>query len=184
MPAKKKLTSTKTANKIWALTRISLGLIFIWAFLDKTFGLGFATCRNTKTEVVDMMCSTAWVNGGSPTYGFLKNGTSGPFADFYQSLASTNPNAIINWLFMLGLLGIGIGLLLGIGMKLATYSGVIMMLMMWTAALWPANNPLIDDHIVYALVLIGLLKVNESQEFGFGAKWAKLPAVKKYPILK
>ena len=68
MPAKKKVTSTKTANKIWGLTRISLGLIFIWAFLDKTFGLGFATCRNTKTEVVDMMCSTAWVNGGSPTY--------------------------------------------------------------------------------------------------------------------
>ena len=29
-----------------ALARISLGLIFLWAFFDKLWGLGFATCRD------------------------------------------------------------------------------------------------------------------------------------------
>jgi thiosulfate dehydrogenase [quinone] large subunit len=55
---------------------------------------------------------------------------------------------------------------------------------MYTAVLPPENNPLIDDHIIYALVLVGLLSVNNNQQIGFGAKWAKYSLVKNYPILK
>lgn len=179
---KEKLSSK--ANNIWGVTRILMGLIFLWAFLDKALGLGYATCRNAQTDVVETMCSNAWFQGGSPTRGFLQFGTSGPFADFYQGLATTNPNALINWLFMLGLLGIGLGLVFGIGMKLATISGTVMLLMMWSAALWPANNPVIDDHIIYAFVLLGLFSVNNNQALGFGKRWAKLDLVKRYPILK
>lgn len=170
-----------SAAKVWGLTRITLGLIFLWAFVDKLFGLGFATCRNAETNAIETMCSKAWLEGGSPTTGFLKFGTSGPFADFYQGLAG---NVFIDWLFMIGLAGIGVALTLGIGMHIATISGAIMMLMMWTAAFWPANNPLLDDHIVYALVLVGLWRVNDTQQLGYGAQWAKTKLVKQYPILK
>ncbi|MEU1639921.1 hypothetical protein ABZ440_44135, partial [Nonomuraea sp. NPDC005701] len=45
---------------VWAVARIAIGWIFLWAFLDKTFGWGFAT-----------PAGKAWVAGGSPTTGFL-----------------------------------------------------------------------------------------------------------------
>ncbi|MEV4569763.1 hypothetical protein AB0K12_38895 [Nonomuraea sp. NPDC049419] len=46
---------------VWAAARIAIGWIFLWAFLDKTFGWGFATPSDR-----------AWIAGGSPTTGFLK----------------------------------------------------------------------------------------------------------------
>jgi len=75
-----------------AVARVALGWTFLWAFLDKTFGLGFATER-----------TDAWVNGGSPTYGFLNFATEGKvFHDFFAGLAG--PAA--DWLFMAGLVGV------------------------------------------------------------------------------
>src|SRR6059058_2844518 len=59
-----------------AAARISLGWIFLWAFVDKLFGLGHETTS-----------AQAWIHGGSPTFGFLKKGAAGPFADFYHSIA-------------------------------------------------------------------------------------------------
>ena len=61
----------------------------------------------------------------------------GPLADFYTGLAG---NAIVDWVFMLGLLGIGVALILGIGMRIAAVSGAAMLIMMWSAVLPPANN--------------------------------------------
>lgn len=165
----------------WGLARISLGLIFLWAFFDKLMGLGFATCRDAKTGVVTQMCSKAWLEGGSPTEGFLKFGTKGPFADFYRSLAGNN---FIDILFMTGLLLIGIALLFGIGMKIAAFTGSLLMLMMWSAALWPANNPVLDDHIVYVFVLAGLAFSNADQRLGLRSWWVKQDVVKRYPILE
>jgi len=128
--------------------------------------------------------SSAWINGGSPTFGFLKFGSKGPFADFYQSLASTDPNALVNWLFMLGLLLIGVALTFGIAMKLATVTGSFLLLMMWSAALWPDNNPILDDHIIYVLVLIGLKFNNSQQRLGLRNWWTNQSLVKKLPILE
>lgn len=123
--------------------RLGMSFIFLWAFFDKLFGLGFATTAEK-----------AWINGGSPTYGFLANGTHGPFASFFQSLATV---PAVDWLFMIGLVGIGLSLLTGIAFRLGAISGVVMMLLMYLSALPPANNPLIDDHIIYSLVLILLI---------------------------
>ena len=49
---------------------------------------------------------------------------------------------------MIGLLGIGLALMLGIGMRVAVVSGVAMLVMMWSAYLAPENNPFMDDHLV------------------------------------
>lgn len=165
---------------VWASLRISLGFIFLWAFVDKLWGLGFATCRNAQTGVVDMMCGKAWVNGGSPTEGFLKFGTSGPLADFYQGLAGI---AWIDWLFMIGLLLIGVALIAGIAQKLATISASVMLLMMWTAALWPANNPFLDDHLVYILVLWGLYINRNNSKWSLATWWRQQAIVKRLPFL-
>ena len=120
--------------------RLSMGFIFLWAFIDKTFGLGFATTSNK-----------AWINGGSPTSGFLSSAVKGPFADFFQSLAGV---AIVDWMFMAGLLFVGLTLIFNKYVKWGAVAGAIMLLLMYLALLWPANNPIIDDHIVYILVLI------------------------------
>lgn len=142
----------------------------LWAFFDKLLGLGFATALDKS-----------WLAGVSPTAGFLKFGSQGFFASFFHSLSG---NILIDILFMAGLFSIGLCLLLGIGVRIACSSGALMMFLMYLSLVPPANNPLIDEHIVYILVFILLAKRSNNQSFGFSSKWQKLNVVKKYPILK
>lgn len=169
-------------NTVWGLLRLGMGWIFLWAFIDKLFGLGFATCRDATTKIVESGCAKAWMNGGSPTKGFLSFGVQGPFADFFKSLAGS---PIVDWLFMLGLLFIGLTLILGIMSRLGGYAGALLMVFMYLAAsIWPANNPFIDDHVIYLLVLLALPLVNASHSLGLGKWWEKCSFVQKNPIFK
>lgn len=166
---------------VWALLRLSLGFIFLWAFFDKLLGLGMSTCKDSLTGAVDVGCSDAWLSGGSPTTGFLDNAVTGPFVSFYNDLAGV---AWVDWLFMLGLLVVGVGLLFGIFVRFAALSGIVMLLLMWSAQLWPTNTPLLDDHIIYALVLFGIALVDDNQVWGLRAWWRKTPIAKALPFLK
>ncbi len=85
---------------------------------------------------------------------------------------------------MMGLLAIGVALILGIGMRIAAASGAVMLVMMWSAVLPPANNPFMDDHIIYALVLVGLALIGAGRTLGLGRAWERLPLVQRYPVLK
>lgn len=158
-----------------ALLRISLGWIFLWAFFDKLLGLGFATCR-AESGIAEILCQNAWLSGGSPTTGFLTHGTQGPFAAMFQAMAG---NPIVDWLFMLGLLGIGVSLVFGMAMKLGGWSAALMMVLMYLAALSPENNPIIDDHIVYAFAALALAYNDAGKTFGLGEWWSKTAIVKK-----
>ncbi len=129
--------------------RVVMGFTFLWAFLDKTFGLGFATTADK-----------AWIQGGSPTSGFLANAVKGPFAELFHSLAGV---AVVDWLFMLGLLFVGLTLLLNRYVFWGAIAGITMMLLMWLALLFPENNPIVDDHIIYALVLALLALKSKTQ---------------------
>jgi len=148
--------------------RIALGFIFLWAFFDKLLGLGFAT-----------PAARAWMAGGSPTTGFLKS-AAGTFAPFFNSLSG---NMMVDWLFMLGLLGIGTALILGIGMKIATYAGSLLLLLMYLAVYPPTTNPILDDHLIYIIVLFVLLYTNAGEYLGLGKTWKKSKLVKQYSIL-
>lgn len=174
-------TETVRFRTAAALLRIALGWIFLWAFLDKTFALGFNTGRDPKTGAVTLFGGAAWINGGSPTLGFLKNGTKGPLADFYRSFAGA-PWA--DWLFMLGLLGIGVALTLGVAMRLATVSGLALMVLMWSAVLPTPNNPFLDDHLIYAISLVLLLLAGAGKTLGLGRAYERLGIVNRHPILR
>ena len=102
-----------------ALSRVAVGFIFLWAFLDKFFGLGYATPADR-----------AWIHGGSPTTGFLSTVAVGPFGSFYHSVAGT---WWVNTLFMLGLFAIGVALILGVAMRTTMFAGPLLV-MMWAAA--------------------------------------------------
>jgi thiosulfate dehydrogenase (quinone) large subunit len=163
-----------------AATRIALGWVFLWAFLDKTFALGFHTGYDEKGSL-DRFGDAAWINGASPTEGFLKFGADGPFKGFYNDIAGA---AWADWLFMAGLLGIGLALMLGIGMRIAAGAGVLLLVMMWSVALPPENNPVVDDHIIYALVLVVLALTAAGRTLGLGKLWERLPIVQRYGFLK
>ena len=163
-----------------AITRLSLGWVFLWAFLDKTFALGFHTGYDQEGNL-DRFGDAAWIHGGSPTEGFLSFGADGPFKGFYNDIAGA---AWADWLFMLGLLGIGTALMLGITMRIAAAAGALLLVMMWTVVLPPENNPFMDDHIVYALVLVVLALTSAGRTLGFGRFWERLPIVQRYGVLK
>ncbi|HEY0980244.1 MAG TPA: hypothetical protein VGE18_02425 [Candidatus Paceibacterota bacterium] len=127
-------------QKLFLALRFAFSFIFLWAFFDKVFGLGFATAKEG-----------AWINGGSPTAGFLTHGTHGPLAGFFQGLAGV---AVVDWLFMAGLLFVGATLLFNRYIKWGAAAGALMMLLMWIAAFPPENNPFLDEHIIYALALL------------------------------
>jgi thiosulfate dehydrogenase [quinone] large subunit len=163
-------TSSSVARYAAAITRISLGWIFLWAFLDKLFGLGH------ETEA-----KNAWIDGGSPTTGFLKFAAKGPFKDFYNGIAG---DTWANWLFMIGLAGIGIALIAGVAMRLAAATGALLLVLMWTVVLPPDNNLFMDDHLIYAMVLVLLAALGADTTLGLGTYWNRLPFVRRFPILK
>jgi thiosulfate dehydrogenase (quinone) large subunit len=159
---------THTAARALAVLRISVGFVFLWAFLDKTFGLGYATPS-----------AKAWINGGSPTKGFLSSVDVGPFQGTFHSLAGTT---FANWAFMLGLLGVGVALILGIGLRVAACAATAMMALMWFAEFPLAkgsSNPIVDYHFVYAVAAIALALTYAGHTWGLGRRWAALPVVRK-----
>jgi len=171
---------TPRAAQALALLRIGFGLTFLWAFFDKLLALGFHTGYN-QDGVLDRFGDAAWVKGGSPTEGFLSFGTDGPFAHAYQSIAGA---AWVDWLFMLGLLGIGTAFTLGIAMRAAAASGALLYLMMWSAALPPETNPVIDDHVLGAISLVALAAVGAGSTWGLGRAWGRLPIVRRHAALR
>ena len=153
------------------LLRLSMGLVFLWAFCDKLLGLGFATTPEKS-----------WLAGGSPTAGFLQFGVHGPFAGFYHGLASSG---LVEWLFMLGLLFIGATLTLGIMVRLGALAGAALLALMYTAvAIPPENHPFIDDHFIYVLVMFLLMFSDSGKYFGLANHWSRSGMVQKYSWLK
>ncbi|WP_327730872.1 hypothetical protein OG250_38985 [Streptomyces sp. NBC_00487] len=165
-----------TTSYVFAGLRLLTGFVFLWAFLDKTFGLGYAT-----------QSGRAWIDGGSPTKGFLGGVAVGPMESTFHSWAG---DTWADWLFMLGLLGVGLALVAGIGLRLAAVAGTAMMAFMWIAE-WPpaqhlsdgsasmSTNPFADYHLVYAVVLIALAAAGAGATWGLGRAWARLPFVSR-----
>jgi len=168
-------------RRVLAVLRMGMGFIFMWAFLDKLFALGFSTGRLEGGGIDFFADGAAALNGGSPTFGFLSFGSRGPLASFWQGLAG---DTWVNWLFMGALLGLGLALLLGIGLRAVAVGGSILMLSMWSVALLPENNPFLDDHIVYALVLVVLALTAAGDTWGLGARWSRTRLVQRLPFLK
>lgn len=168
----------------WGLLRISLGWIFLWAFLDRLLALGFSTGRDAETGEIDFLGSEAWINGGSPTEGFLRFGlnTAGFLEDFYSSLAGL---WWVDAVYMVSMLAIGLALMLGVLTRLAAFAGIAWMALFYTASsIWPENNPFLTYHIVYAIALAGIASVGAGRFLGLGKRWERLPVVRRHAVLR
>lgn len=148
-----------------------MAAVFLWPVADKTFGLGYATPPEA-----------AWTAGASPTAGYLGS-LSGPPADLFSSL--TGP--VVDWLFVLGMLGTGLALLLGIGLRVAAVAGGLIMLSLWVTS-WPfaagSANPVVDQHLVYVAVLAVLALTRAGDTWGLGRAWAGSPVPGTSTVLR
>lgn len=170
------MVTSAGANALAAL-RIATGFIFLWAFLDKTFGLHYSTSS-----------SKAWIHGGSPARGFLKSVDVGPLQSTFHSMAGTWWTDL---LFMLGMLGVGVALIAGVAVRAAAAAGVLIMALMWfgefpfaqhTSAGAPSGstNPLTDYHFIYAVGLVVIAATYAGNTWGLGRVWARLPFINKH----
>ena len=165
-----RLSSEGQTKGMWAWTvlRILLGWSFLWAFLDKMFGLGFSTCRGfgpegTAASSIDYLCDAAMIKGGSPTYGLLEYGTKGSHTGGrFTWMASSGPTSS-GWadvLFMLALLFGGVALMLGIGTRIAAIGSAILIAFMFLALdVWPEQNPINSSHLTEFFVYLGIATV-------------------------
>jgi thiosulfate dehydrogenase [quinone] large subunit len=154
-----------------AVLRIATGFIFLWAFLDKTFGLGFST-----------PAAQAWIHGGKPSQGFLNSpAVVGPLKPFFGAIASPATDI----LFMLGMLTIGVAVIAGIGLRVSAVVGTVILLFMYLAE-WSfgpnaaSTNPIVDYHIIFALALIIVAVLSAGDTWGLGRAWKKLTLVQKH----
>ncbi|WP_392545351.1 hypothetical protein [Oryzobacter telluris] len=165
-----------------AALRIAYGVTFLWAFLDKTFALGFHTGYDQKGNL-DRFGDAAWINGGSPTKGFLSFAVpeGNPFKTVFNGMAGS---ALVDWLFMLGLLGIGVALLAGVAMRLATAAGALMYAFMYAAVLPLENNPVVDDHVIGVIAMAVLAAGAAGTTWGLGRWWAGTRVAERVAFLR
>jgi thiosulfate dehydrogenase [quinone] large subunit len=182
------VVTSSAARKALAVLRIGYGVTFLWAFFDKLLGLGFHTGaivneEGARTGIDFMAKDAAWLNGGSPTFGFLNFGVPAhnPFKDMFNSMAG---DTWVDWLFMLGLLGIGVALFSGVAIRIAAAAGALLYALMYMASVPLENNPIIDDHMAGAIVLVVLALTLAGDTWGFGRQWARTNLVRKYPVLR
>jgi thiosulfate dehydrogenase [quinone] large subunit len=95
---------------------------------------------------------------------------------------------------MLALLGIGVALIVGFMVRIASVGGALLLLLMYLAE-WPlnavdpetglntANNPIIDDHIIYAVAMIMLMLFTAERTVGLGRIWQSTHLVQRFPWL-
>jgi thiosulfate dehydrogenase [quinone] large subunit len=170
-PAETEIVTSGPARRALAILRLATGFIFLWAFLDKAFGLGFST-----------KSAAAWIQGGTPSQGFLNSpAVTGPLKSFFALIASPASDV----LFMLAMVAVGAAVMLGVGLRVSAVAGSVVLLFMYLAE-WPftanagSTNPLVDYHIIYALALVVVAFVSAGDTWGFGRVWKSLPIVKKH----
>ena len=152
------------------ILRIAMGWTMVWAFMDKLFGLGFPSTPDV-----------AMINGGSPTEYYLTYLVDGPFEGIWNSLAG---NAVVDWLLMFGLIAVGVSMMLGIASKLSTVGFVVMMALMFALEVPPADNPLIDYHIIYIIAALAVYWLGGYGHLGLQERWSELAIVRRLPILE
>ncbi|TDQ51441.1 hypothetical protein [Actinorugispora endophytica] len=157
------------AGRIWALTRVSLGLGYLWTFLDLTFGLGMGT-----------PAERAWLTGNSPIRWSLIN-LDGPVAELVHP---TSGQPAVDLALMVFLFATGVALLLGVALwPAAALNAVVMGL---TAAVrWPEpSDTFIDAHLIFLLLGVGLAAARAGDVWGLGPVWRRSPLVRRLPWLR
>ena len=144
-----------------ALLRIGVGIIFLWAGLEKLMApepfdasgfLQFGTTGSLGWPFVT----------GTPEDGAIYN----PTHDFWVAMSENESvMRIINFLVPFGQLGIGVGLILGLFTRFSAAMGTLMMLFFFIAA-WDFEFGIVNQHLTYALVTAFLGLIGSGNYYG------------------
>lgn len=153
---------TQSQKLFLFLSRISLGWFFFYAGI---------------TKVLD----PNWSAGG-----FLQGAKT--FPGFYHALAQPGILPVVDFLNEWGLVLLGVSLILGIGVRLSSSLGALLMLLYYLPQLdfpYPdAHSFLVDQHIIYIFVLLFFAAVRAGRVWGLENWCANLPICSKFPKLR
>ena len=129
-----------------------------------------------------------WSASGFLLYGIPKGN---PLTDFFAYLANEWV-IFITPMNSIGLTLIGLALIFGAFVRFAAFWGSVMMFFYYLASLHGgllqglplANGYVVDDHIVYILILFGIGAFGAGRILGLDAKLEQLDIVEQYPRLK
>lgn len=129
------------------------------------------------TKVLDPNFSAAGYLQGAKT-----------FSGFYTWLLSQNILPTVNFLNEWGLTLLGISLILGIGVRLSSLLGALLMLLYYFPIIqFPYPNPhsyIVDEHIIYVFVLLFFAAVRAGRVWGLENWCANLPLCSRFPRLR
>jgi len=145
-----------------AVGRIVIGIIFLWAGLDKLIG------NQGWTAAGFLGHGTA----GTLGWPFVPDGAKGPFnptMDFWVSLSKNDAvMSLVNILVVWGEVGIGVSLILGLFTRFGAAMGTLMMGLFFVAA-WDWAFGIVNQHLTYAVVTAGLAVVGAGRYLGLDA---------------
>ncbi len=130
----------RTQKYLILTTRILFGILFLWSGISKL------------------------ITGFNPS-GYLNNATSGPFETYFMSMAG---NPVITFLVIWGEILIGLGIISGILLRLASFFGIILMTLLYFTV-FPPSTGLINQHIIYILVFLILSVFGAGRIYGLDA---------------
>jgi thiosulfate dehydrogenase (quinone) large subunit len=153
-----------------AVFRIAVGIIFLWAGLEKFLG----------PEPFSAAGFLGHATGGTLGWPFVTEAAEGaiynPTHDVWVNLsqnASLMP--VINFLVVFGEIGIGVALILGLFTRFAGAMGTLMMLLFFFAA-WDFAYGIVNQHLAYALACATLTGLGAGRYYGFdGVLAGKVP---------
>ena len=145
-----------------AILRVGVGIIFLWAGLEKVIGgggewsaagfLGFGTGGSLGWPFVT----------GEIAEGTIFNPTQSLWAGMADNeTAMTVINLLVPW----GQIGIGVSLILGLLTRFGAAMGTLMMLFFFLAA-WDFEFGVVNQHLTYALVTFFLGYIGSGNFFG------------------
>lgn len=142
--------------------RVSLGWLMLYAGI---------------TKVLDPAWTAAGYLAGAKT-----------FTGFYQWLALSGAMPAVNLLNEWGLTLLGISLILGIGVRMTSVLGAVLMMLYYFPILdFPYPNPhslIVDEHIIYALALVFLASFRAGRVWGLERWCSELPICRAFPRLR
>ena len=143
-----------------ALLRVMVGIIFLWAGIEKL------TAAEPFTAAGFLKFATAGTLGwpfvsGTPAEGTIFN----PTHDFWVGLAGSGFVPLINVLVVAGEIGIGVALILGLFTRFAGAMGTLMMLFFFFAA-WDFAYGVVNQHLAYALICATLTGLGAGRYYG------------------
>jgi thiosulfate dehydrogenase [quinone] large subunit len=164
-----RITDRKHALAV-AIGRIVIGIVFLWAGLEKIIGEGLGTW--SARGFVEF--ATGGTLGWPFITGEVAEGTIyNPTHDFWVGLAGNETAmTIIGFLVPLGQLGIGIALILGLLTRFGAAMGTLMMLIFFVAA-WDFQYGIVNQHLTYAVVTLGLGIIGAGNYYGLDGVLAK-----------